>query len=90
MAPKGKQGAKGGNSGGGVTTDPDAPMSEEEAAEMEANEETTLEGLLQVEALAIELGVDLIGLVDETAGGNLVERISRIRRDRQQTAVSSS
>ena len=46
----------------------------------ESDEETTLEGLMTVEAIAIELGVDLIQLVDESKGGNLVERISRIRR----------
>lgn len=49
-------------------------------ADEEPDEESTLEGLMSVEALAIELGVDLIQLVDESKGGNLVERISRIRR----------
>jgi flagellar biosynthesis protein FlhA len=39
-----------------------------------------VESLLRVEPLAIELGVDLISLVDERRGGNLVERIQRIRR----------
>jgi flagellar biosynthesis protein FlhA len=42
--------------------------------------EPPVETLLRVEPLAIELGVDLIGLVDEKKGGNLVERIQRIRR----------
>jgi flagellar biosynthesis protein FlhA len=51
-----------------------------EDGEIDSGEESSLESLMSVEALAIELGVDLIGLVDETKGGNLVERISRIRR----------
>jgi flagellar biosynthesis protein FlhA len=42
--------------------------------------EPSLESLLKVEPLALELGVDLINLVDERKGGNLVERIQRIRR----------
>ena len=50
------------------------------AVDPEEAEESTLESLMTVEALAIELGVDLIGLVDENKGGNLVERITRIRR----------
>ncbi len=43
-------------------------------------EDQPVEALLRVEPLAIELGLDLIGLVDERRGGNLVERIQRIRR----------
>ncbi len=42
--------------------------------------EPPVEALLRVEPLAIELGIDLIALVDEKRGGNLVERIQRIRR----------
>ena len=53
------------------------PLGPEDAVQQE---EETLEGLMSVDAIAIELGVDLIALVDETKGGNLVERISRIRR----------
>lgn len=44
------------------------------------NDEVPVEQLLRVEPLAIELGVDLINLVDEKRAGNLVERIQRIRR----------
>ena len=66
--------------GGSPVVGPDGQISEDGAEESEQDEEATLEGLLRVEALAIELGVDLIGLVDEKKGGNLVERISRIRR----------
>ncbi len=46
----------------------------------ESDDEASIESLLRVEPLALELGVDLIGLVDERKGGNLVERIQRIRR----------
>jgi flagellar biosynthesis protein FlhA len=52
----------------------------ESAEDSKSQEEDTLESLMSVEAIAIELGVDLISLVDENKGGNLVERISRIRR----------
>ena len=44
------------------------------------DDEVPVETLLRVEPIAIELGVDLISLVDERKGGNLVERIQRIRR----------
>ncbi len=37
------------------------------------------EDLLPIEPLAIEVGVDLLYLVDDTRGGDLVERIQRIR-----------
>jgi flagellar biosynthesis protein FlhA len=50
--------------------DPDAP----------SPSEIPVEQLLRVEPLSFELGVDLIHLVDERKGGNLVERIQRIRR----------
>jgi len=46
----------------------------------EASDEPPVETLLRVEPLTFELGVDLIGLVDERHGGTLVERIQRIRR----------
>jgi len=50
------------------------------AADADPNAEPSMESLLHVEPLALELGVDLIALVDERKGGNLVERIQRIRR----------
>jgi flagellar biosynthesis protein FlhA len=60
-----------GNSGDG---------SDGDTAEAEENAEPSMEALLHVEPLALELGVDLINLVDERKGGNLIERIQRIRR----------
>jgi len=39
----------------------------------------TPEDLLQVEPLALELGIDLVYLVDQRKGGELLERIQRIR-----------
>ena len=42
--------------------------------------ELPVELLLHVEPLAIELGVELLRLVDERKGGDLVARIQRIRR----------
>jgi flagellar biosynthesis protein FlhA len=42
--------------------------------------ETPIEDLLKVEPLAVELGLDLVYLGDEARGGQLVERVQRIRR----------
>jgi flagellar biosynthesis protein FlhA len=42
--------------------------------------EPPIEDALRVEPLVIEVGLDLVSLVDETRGGPLVERIQRIRR----------
>lgn len=44
------------------------------------DKEIPVEMLLRVEPLAIELGVELLRLVDERKGGDLVTRIQRIRR----------
>ena len=51
---------------------------EAEAAEAE-RKPLAPEDLLPLEPLAIEVGVDLLYLVDESRGGDLVERIQRIR-----------
>jgi flagellar biosynthesis protein FlhA len=42
--------------------------------------EPNLQEMLHVEPLTIELGVDLVALVEERKGGTLVERIQRIRQ----------
>ncbi|MDP2307135.1 MAG: flagellar biosynthesis protein FlhA [Pseudomonadota bacterium] len=42
--------------------------------------ESRPEDLLRVEPLVVEVGLDLVHLVDEKRGGALVERIQRIRR----------
>jgi flagellar biosynthesis protein FlhA len=52
----------------------------DEAVDADPNAEPSMSALLHVEPLALELGVDLINLVDERKGGNLIERIQRIRR----------
>jgi flagellar biosynthesis protein FlhA len=51
----------------------DAPKSAREG-------EIPVEMLLRVDPLVIELGVEMLSLVDERKGGDLVERIQRIRR----------
>lgn len=57
---------------------------EDEATEVDDKKpgsgELPVELLLHVEPLAIELGVELLRLVDERKGGELVARIQRIRR----------
>ena len=42
--------------------------------------EAPIEDLLKVEPVAVELGLDLVYLGDESRGGQLVERVQRIRR----------
>jgi flagellar biosynthesis protein FlhA len=59
---------------------PDGGGDDAADGDKDADGEPSLESLLRVEPLALELGVDLINLVDERKGGNLVERIQRIRR----------
>lgn len=60
---------------------PDGEQDGEETEEAGASDEDIpVEVLLHVEPLAIELGVELLRLVDERKGGDLVSRIQRIRR----------
>ncbi|MFT4980088.1 MAG: flagellar biosynthesis protein FlhA, partial [Myxococcota bacterium] len=64
--------------GGGAARSEDEPGAE--GAKRGEDEEMPVELLLHVEPLAIELGVELLRLVDERKGGDLVARIQRIRR----------
>jgi flagellar biosynthesis protein FlhA len=59
---------------------PATPLIEELEAGKNGEEEVPVEQLLKVDPVSVELGVDLINLVDESRPGNLVERIQRIRR----------
>ncbi len=52
----------------------------EPSATPDAPAEPDLKEMLHVEPLTIELGVDLVALVEERKGGTLVERIQRIRQ----------
>ena len=49
------------------------------AAEAKANDK--LEGLLALETLQIELGYGLVGLADTRKGGDLLERVTGVRRN---------
>jgi len=51
------------------------------AADAEPTEREKLEGMLPVELLELEVGYDLVALVDAQSGGELVERIAAIRRN---------
>ena len=54
----------------------------EEQATLEAKlakKEVPLDSLLVVEPMSLELGMDLVSLVDEKKGGNLIRSIQRIR-----------
>jgi flagellar biosynthesis protein FlhA len=59
-----------------ATTKPDG----EPSPTPEGPAEPDLREMLHVEPLTIELGVDLVALVEERKGGTLVERIQRIRQ----------
>jgi len=57
-----------------------APAEEELVEEVDESESrTTPEDLLPVEALSIEVGLDLVYLVDERRGGELLQKIQRTR-----------
>lgn len=56
-----------------------AVLSAEEAVENVQNQEPFIDSMLNIEPLALELGVDLVGLVDDKKGGKLVNSIQRIR-----------
>ena len=58
---------------------PSESPEDEEAAEATRDRPLGPEDLLGLEPLAIEVGIDLLYLVDEARGGDLVERIQRIR-----------
>lgn len=53
---------------------------EEEFVEMESKEPENVMNLLSVEAIEIEVGYGLIPLADESSGGDLLQRISSVRR----------
>lgn len=61
-------------------TKPKAPAGEEEAAAPVAKGPEPIENLLPLDTLALEVGYSLIPLVDESQGGDLLERIRSIRR----------
>ena len=53
---------------------------EAEAPEQPAGEPPPVESLLKVDVLELEVGYSLVGLVDAKRGGDLLERISGVRR----------
>jgi flagellar biosynthesis protein FlhA len=57
------------------------PVTEEKAEQARAAEARPLgpEDMLSVEPLTLEVGIDLLYLVDDKRGGDLVERVQRIR-----------
>ncbi|MCA9610515.1 MAG: FHIPEP family type III secretion protein, partial [Myxococcales bacterium] len=64
-----------------ASTAADAPAGETESEEGRGEERERLERLLPVELLELEIAYDLVSLVDEAQGGELVERIGAIRRN---------
>jgi flagellar biosynthesis protein FlhA len=59
----------------------EADEAEEAAPDAEPTEREQLEQMLPVELLELEVGYDLVPLVDAAQGGELVERIGAIRRN---------
>jgi flagellar biosynthesis protein FlhA len=57
-----------------------APADGDAPPASDAPAEPNLQEMLHVEPLTVELGVDLVALVEERKGGTLVERIQRIRQ----------
>lgn len=55
-------------------------MEMDEIEETELPKEQTVEDLLKVDPLEIELGYSLIALVDETQGGDVFKRITNVRK----------
>ncbi|QDT17098.1 flagellar biosynthesis protein FlhA [Alienimonas californiensis] len=58
----------------------DSPSKKEGKADGKAPERKP-EDELEVEPLALELGVNLLKLVDPTAGGDLLDRVAKVRRN---------
>ncbi|MEQ8191862.1 MAG: FHIPEP family type III secretion protein [Candidatus Eremiobacterota bacterium] len=58
---------------------PDGPVSEEKKEE-EKKTEDELRNLMKVDAMCIEIGTDLIPLVDPGRGAKLLDRVTSIRR----------
>jgi len=54
---------------------------EETAEEPEEDEEAELLDALRVEALTLEVGYGLLSLVDESRGGDLPDRVKKLRRE---------
>ena len=55
-------------------------MEEDEIVEMERKEPENVMNLISVEPMEVEIGYGLIPLADETTGGDLLQRISSVRR----------
>lgn len=64
-------------------SDDDVPVARAPSAEK--NETEVLKDLLNVEPVALEIGYGLLNLVDETAGGTLLNRLVQMRRQFAQT-----
>ena len=63
----------------GTTSETAAPK-KKSPEELKAEEEKTLEDILKLEVLELDLGYQLIKLADPTQGGDLLERIKSMRR----------
>jgi len=57
-----------------------APPEEPEAAKTPAKEEPRVESFIEVNPLSLEIGYGLISIVDEAAGGELLQKIRAMRR----------
>jgi flagellar biosynthesis protein FlhA len=60
---------------------PSAPAKSDAAAPVKRSTAEEIDEALAVDVLTLELGYELIGLVDATRGGTLIERVGHLRRD---------
>lgn len=63
-----------------TTRQDEAPPGEETPESKEKDDEPPLADLLHVDLLALEVGFDLVPLVDRNRGGELIQRIAGIRK----------
>jgi flagellar biosynthesis protein FlhA len=74
--------AAGASAGAGkdAKTPAGAPVAAKDAKTQAATERTEIEASLPVDLLSLEVGLDLLGLVDANRGGELLKRIGSLRK----------
>jgi flagellar biosynthesis protein FlhA len=75
-----KRAKDGGNSESADTTNPLARVTEPKSVSDERAQRGEIEAALPVELLALEVGLDLLNMVDAARGGELLKRIATLRK----------
>ena len=71
----------GGGSAGSLELNPDGNASPKDTAQRQGDREEAIEEILPLKVLILEIGYGLIPQVDEEQGGDLLNRIQKIRRN---------